>query len=161
MSSESFFENIYNIIEKTVAESSIREGCHCLFILRKPQLSYIINAEKGLCGGSGISADIQEDKTMEEKNLENLKKETSGKLITERQFLDVICRDYTSVHYADLKNDIGEPLKIAPVFTDGIPVTERSGHGLGSRSIVYYVESLHGQYQFRMEEGDFVVRIIL
>ena len=50
---------------------------------------------------------------MEEKNLENLKKETSGKLITERQFLDVICRDYTSVHYADLKNDIGEPLKIA------------------------------------------------
>ena len=48
-----------------------------------------------------------------------------------------------------------------PVFADGIPVTERSGHGLGSRSIVYYVESLHGQYQFLMENGDFVVRIIL
>lgn len=28
-----------------------------------------------------------------------------------------------------------------PVFTDGIPVTERSGHGLGVRSIVYYVEN--------------------
>ncbi len=48
-----------------------------------------------------------------------------------------------------------------PVFTDGIPVTERSGHGLGARSIVYYVESLNGQYQFFMENGDFVVRIIL
>ncbi|EKC47903.1 hypothetical protein LEA_19144, partial [human gut metagenome] len=38
---------------------------------------------------------------------------------------------------------------------------ERSGHGLGARSIVYYVEKLSGQYQFFMEDGDFVVRIIL
>ena len=52
-------------------------------------------------------------------------------------------------------------VKSAPVFTDGIPVTERSGHGLGARSIVYYVESLHGQYQFLMEDKEFVVRIIL
>ncbi len=49
----------------------------------------------------------------------------------------------------------------APVFNDGVPVTERSGHGLGARSIVYYVEKLKGQYQFFMENGDFVVRIIL
>lgn len=55
------------------------------------------------------------------------------------------------------KNPVQEP----PVFTDGIPVTERSGHGLGVRSIVYYVESLHGQYQFFMENEEFVVRIIL
>ena len=52
-------------------------------------------------------------------------------------------------------------VKNAPVFADDIPVTERSGHGLGARSIVYYVERLHGQYQFLMENGDFVVRIIL
>ena len=49
----------------------------------------------------------------------------------------------------------------APVFNDGVPVTERSGHGLGARSIIYYVEKLNGQYQFFMENGDFVVRIIL
>ena len=49
----------------------------------------------------------------------------------------------------------------APVFIDGVPVTERSGHGLGARSIVYYVEKLNGQYQFFMENGDFVVMIIL
>lgn len=52
-------------------------------------------------------------------------------------------------------------VRTAPVFTDGIPVTERSGHGLGAKSIVYYVERLHGQYQFLTENGDFVVRIIL
>ncbi len=39
--------------------------------------------------------------------------ESTRKLGVERQFLDVICRDYTSVHYADLLHDTAEPLKIA------------------------------------------------
>ena len=52
-------------------------------------------------------------------------------------------------------------VRSVPTFADGVPVTERSGHGLGARSIVYYVEKLSGQYQFFMEDGDFVVRIIL
>lgn len=53
------------------------------------------------------------------------------------------------------------PAPMPPVFSDGIPVTSRSGHGLGVKSIIYYVESQHGQYQFFMEDQDFVVRIIL
>ena len=53
------------------------------------------------------------------------------------------------------------PAPVPPVFSDGIPVTKRSGHGLGVKSIIYYVESQHGQYQFFMENTDFVVRIIL
>lgn len=55
---------------------------------------------------------------------------------------------------------VKNPVQTMPVFTDGIPVTERSGHGLGVRSIIYYVEKLNGQYQFRMENGEFVVRLI-
>ena len=55
---------------------------------------------------------------------------------------------------------VKNPVQIMPVFTDGIPVTERSGHGLGVRSIVYYVGKLNGQYQFRMEDEEFVVRLI-
>ena len=39
--------------------------------------------------------------------------ESTRELGTERQFLDVICRDYTSVYFADLNHDIAEPLKIA------------------------------------------------
>lgn len=31
----------------------------------------------------------------------------------ERQFWNVICRDYTTVHYADLVEDVAEPLKIS------------------------------------------------
>ena len=51
--------------------------------------------------------------------------------------------------------------KRSPVFADNIPVTSQPGHGLGVQSIIYYVESLHGQYQFYMEDKQFVVRIIL
>lgn len=54
-----------------------------------------------------------------------------------------------------------KPAPVPPVFSDGIPVTRRSGHGLGVKSIIYYVESQQGQYQFFMEGTDFAVRIIL
>ncbi len=45
--------------------------------------------------------------------LEHEQAENSMKLGTERRFLDVLCRDYTSVSYVNLYNDIVEPLKIA------------------------------------------------
>ena len=72
---------------------------------------------------------------MKENNLENLMdtlvlaQDDSENLITERQFLEVICRDYTSVHYVDLKNDIAEPIKVAQsgnaVKMDRIRVREK------------------------------------
>ena len=73
---------------------------------------------------------------MKEQNTENTKDsfegEPSQNLITERQFLDVICRDYTSVHYADLRNDIAEPLKVAlsgnAIKMDRIRVREKIGY---------------------------------
>ena len=79
---------------------------------------------------------------MEEKNLQNtventmdalvLAKDDSENLITERQFLEVICRDYTSVYYVDLFNDVAEPIKVAlsgnAVKMDRIRVRERIGY---------------------------------
>lgn len=73
---------------------------------------------------------------MKEQNLENTKDtsvlEIVGNLITERQFLDVICRDYTSVHYGDLKNDFAEPLKVALSANasriDGIRLRKKIGY---------------------------------
>lgn len=54
--------------------------------------------------------------TLEKKieTLEHAQAENSMKLGIERRFFEVLCRDYTTVHYADLINDIAEPLKIAP-----------------------------------------------
>ena len=53
------------------------------------------------------------------------------------------------------------PTDRPPVFSDGIPVTDKSGHGIGIQSVIYYVEHEHGQYQFYLEGQEFVARIIL
>lgn len=53
------------------------------------------------------------------------------------------------------------PVAKAPVFVDGIPATPRQGHGIGVKSIVYYVEQLNGQCHFSASNGTFMVRIII
>ena len=53
------------------------------------------------------------------------------------------------------------PTDTPPVFSDGIPVTAREGHGIGVQSVIYYVEQEHGQYQFYLDGRDFTVRILL
>ena len=75
---------------------------------------------------------------MKEQNLEKitdrlvLAKDDTENLITEHQFLEVICRDYTSVYYVDLFNDVAEPIKVAlsgnAVKMDRIRVRERIGY---------------------------------
>lgn len=53
------------------------------------------------------------------------------------------------------------PTDHIPKFVDGIPVSSREGHGIGVKSIIYYVEQLHGQWYFSVSEGSFFVRIII
>ncbi len=75
---------------------------------------------------------------MKEQDLEKttdrlvLATDDSENLITEHQFLEVICRDYTSVYYVDLFNDVAEPIKVAlsgnAVKMDRIQVRERIGY---------------------------------
>lgn len=65
----------------------------------------------------------------EERERETEQMETIMELGRERQFLEVICRDYTSVYYVDLKRDEGEPLKVAAIANaskmDGIQIRQR------------------------------------
>lgn len=56
-----------------------------------------------------------------------------------------------------VKNPCAQP----PVFRDGLPVTDRSGHGQGTVSIQYATEKLGGNCQFTMEEDCFVLRAIV
>ena len=55
------------------------------------------------------------------------------------------------------------PSPCPDLLVTGIPSekTGGTGAGLGVKSIIYYVESQKGQYQFFMEDTDFAVRIIL
>ena len=54
-------------------------------------------------------------------------------------------------------NSCGEDI----VFDHGIPVTNRSGHGIGVRSICAIVEQYGGVYTFSVEDGRFILRISL
>ena len=51
--------------------------------------------------------------------------------------------------------------KSRPVFVDGIPVSDRKGHGYGTQSIQFTVEKLNGNCQFSVIEDRFVLQIVL
>ena len=57
--------------------------------------------------------------------------------------------------------EIKNPIETMPKFIDGIPIPDKKGHGIGTKSIVYYVQQLNGQCHFSVEEHCFVLKIIL
>ena len=46
-------------------------------------------------------------------------------------------------------------------FREGVPVTDRTGHGLGVRSICAIVEKYKGLSDFSVQEGRFILRVSL
>ena len=56
-----------------------------------------------------------------------------------------------------VKNTFSEP----PHITDGIPYTDKSGHGFGTQSIIHVTEKLGGNYQFSVKDDMFILRIII
>ena len=56
---------------------------------------------------------------------------------------------------------IENPVVRIPRVVNGIPVSDKKGHGVGVKSIVYYVEQLKGQYHFSFLDHSFVLRIII
>lgn len=71
-------------------------------------------------------------------NEEILQKRIIDELNTERKFLDVICRDYTTVHYANLEEDTAEPLKIG--LSANASLIER----IKLRKTIGYMENIKG-----------------
>lgn len=56
---------------------------------------------------------------------------------------------------------VENPVEKIPEFIDGIPVSAEKGHGIGVKSIIYYVEQLNGQCHFSVTDHCFVLRIIV
>lgn len=56
-----------------------------------------------------------------------------------------------------VKNPMSKPLR----FADGLPLSDRKGHGYGAQSIRYLAERMGGNSQFTTEEGSFVLRVII
>lgn len=57
--------------------------------------------------------------------------------------------------FLQIINTCGEDV----TFDDGIPITNRSGHGMGVRSICAIVEQYGGIYTFSARDGQFILRI--
>ena len=56
---------------------------------------------------------------------------------------------------------VENPVEKIPKFADGIPVSNRDGHGIGVKSIIYYVDQLNGQCQFSVSDHCFILKIIV
>lgn len=56
---------------------------------------------------------------------------------------------------------VTNPYKNKPVFKDGKPFSQKTGHGYGSQSILYLAENMGGTCQFLMDENNFIVRVLI
>lgn len=56
---------------------------------------------------------------------------------------------------------VRNPVAQKPVIADGLPVSNRKGHGYGSQSIQYVTEKLGGNCMFSADDKEFAVRVIL
>ena len=56
---------------------------------------------------------------------------------------------------------VKNPTAAVPAFVDGLPLSTRKGHGYGTRSIRYMAERLGGHCQFSVQEGLFILRVVL
>lgn len=56
---------------------------------------------------------------------------------------------------------VKNPVEKPPVFADGLPVSDRKGHGYGCQSIRYLTRSLGGTCNFSVQDGQFVLRVVL
>lgn len=77
----------------------------------------------------------------------------------------VLEEKWTNLTVSEKKNhlliQIENPIERIPKFVDGIPTSDKKGHGIGVKSIVYYVEQLNGQCHFSVADHSFVLRIII
>jgi len=56
-----------------------------------------------------------------------------------------------------IENPVGEQI----VFADGLPVSRKKGHGYGTQSIRYLTQRLGGNCQFSVQDGTFLLRVVL
>ena len=75
----------------------------------------------------------------------------------DQQSIKVMLKNADGKLLLSVKNAIRKP----PVFVDGLPVTNRRGHGFGTQSIRYITEALGGNFQFSAQDGWFMLRVVL
>ena len=64
-------------------------------------------------------------------------------------------------HNGRLLLSVKNPITQKPDFADGIPVSDKKGHGYGTQSIAFLAEKMGGNCQFTAEDDHFVLRVVI
>lgn len=75
----------------------------------------------------------------------------------EKRYIKLLIKHSEGKLLLSVKN----PVEKAPVFVSGLPVTNQKGHGYGTQSIRYLAERMGGNCQFSVQDGVFVLRVVL
>lgn len=78
-------------------------------------------------------------------------------LAPEQRSIHLLLKHMDSKLLLSVKN----PTKEVPVFSDGLPLSRKPGHGYGAQSIRYLSERLGGSCQFSYHDGTFILRVVL
>lgn len=80
-----------------------------------------------------------------------------GELAPDKRIIRLMLKSSGGKTLLCVKNSYHTP----PLFRDDLPVASRNGHGCGVQSIRYITEKLGGNCQFALEEGWFVLRVVV
>ncbi len=71
--------------------------------------------------------------------------------------IEVLIDEKKGTLFLQIANSCGDDVS----FDNGIPVTDRPGHGVGVKSICTIVQQYDGVYTFSVENGQFILRILI
>lgn len=123
---------------------------HTRFSDRKITLNYNVSVGKELpCPDTAICAILSNalENAMHALEEIDMKKKWANLMITKKE--------------NHLLIQVENPILHIPKFVDGIPTSGKTGHGIGVKSIVYYVEQFNGQCHFSVVGHSFILRIII
>ena len=79
------------------------------------------------------------------------------KLPAKKRQIHLLLKSHCDKLLLSIKNPFGEP----PIFQDGIPVSTKSNHGYGTKSIVYLTQKMGGHCQFKVQNGYLIFQLII
>ena len=71
--------------------------------------------------------------------------------------IQLILKNHNGRLLLSVKNRLGN----TPHFFDGVPVSDKKGHGYGTQSIIYLAEKMGGNCRFSIEDCSFILRVII
>ena len=125
--------------------SSFNEKC------KEEQINFVCSAEI-----SDVSCDETMLSTIISNALDNAIN-AQKQLPEEQRKIKIMIKNHSEKLLLSVKN----PFAKAPVFINRIPVSNQKGHGFGTQSIVYLTERMGGNCRFEIENGEFVLMVVI